>query len=130
MRTLDPIPGAATLLIGCTVLCTAGSVARCDEGFGLLLPDSLVISASSYDRAQGAVASLKVGTTLPNTATATTTAIADNSYVNVWNNESADASFGLTSPIRLLDVDPRNGRVFRAMTVPPNEVVTSFSSKS
>jgi hypothetical protein len=128
MRTTDPISSAATLLIGCTVFCTVGSVARADEG--LLLPDSLVISASTYDRVQGAVASLKVGTTLPNTATATTTAIADNSYVNVWNNESVDASFGVTSPIRLLDVDPRNGRVFRAVTVPPNQVVTSFSSKS
>ena len=128
MRTLDSIRGMVSLLVGSSVICTMGSVARADEG--LLRPDSLVISASTYDRSKGAIASLKVGTTLPNTATATTAAIADNSYVNVWNNETADASFGVTSPIRLLDVDPRSGRVFRTMEVPTNQVVTSFSSKS
>jgi hypothetical protein len=128
MRTLDSIPGIVSLMVGSSVFCAMGSVARADEG--LLRPDSLVISASTYDRSKGAIASLKVGTTLPNTATATTTAIADNSYINVWNNETADASFGVTSPIRLFDVDPRNGRVFRTAEVPTTQVVTSFSSKS
>ena len=128
MRTLDSIRGIVSLLVGSSVICTMGSVAWADEG--LLRPDSLVISASTYDRSKGAIASLKVGTTLPNTATATTAAIADNSYVNVWNNETADASFGVTSPIRLLDVDPRSGHVFRTVEVPTNQVVTSFSSKS
>src|SRR5580692_1169441 len=128
MRTLDSIRGSVSLLVGSTVICTMGSVARADEG--LLRPDSLVISTSTYDRSKGAIASLKVGTTLANTATATTTATADNSYVNVWNNETADASFGVTSPIRLIDVDPRSGHVFRTVEVPTNQVVTSFSSKS
>src|SRR5580698_9088473 len=125
MRTLDSIRGIVSLLVGSSVICTMGSVARADEG--LLRPDTLVISASTYDRSKGAIASLKVGTTLPNTATATTAAIADNTYVNVWNNETADASFGVTSPIWLLDVDPRSGRVFRSVAVPTSQVVTSFS---
>jgi len=128
MRTLDSIPGIVSLLVGCSVFCAMGPVARADEG--LLRPGSLVISTSTYDRSKGAIASLKVGTTLPNTATATTAAIADNSYVNVWNNETADASFGVTSPIRLVDVDPRSGRVFKTVEIPQNQVVTSFSSKS
>jgi hypothetical protein len=128
MRTIGSFPAIGSLLVGCSAFCAIGSVARADEG--LLRPDSLVISTSTYDRSKGAIASLKVGTTLANTATATTTATADNSYVNVWNNETADASFGVTSPIRLIDVDPRSGRVFRSVAVPTSQVVTSFSSKS
>ena len=128
MRTLGSFPAIGSLLVGCSAFCAMGSVARADEG--LLRPDSLVISTSTYDRSKGAIASLKVGTTLANTATATTTATADNSYINVWNNETADASFGVTSPIRLVDVDPRSGRVFKTVAVPTSQVVTSFSSKS
>jgi hypothetical protein len=123
-----PISRSASFLVVGSALCTMGSIAHADEEF--LRSDTLVISTSTYDRSQGAVASLKVGTTLPDTATATTTAIADNSYVTVWNNESVDASFGVTSPIRMLDVDPRSGRVLGSLEIPPNQVVTSFSSKS
>jgi hypothetical protein len=128
MRKPYPISSSTSLLIVSSALCTMGSIAHADEEF--LRPDTLVISTSTYDRSQGAVASLKVGTTLPDTATATTTAVADNSYVTVWNNETVDASFGVASPIRVLDVDPRSGRVLGSLEIPPNQVVTSFSSKS
>ena len=108
--------------------------ARADGFFGpnrcLILPGSVVVSSSAYDRHQGAVASLTVGTTLPNTAIATTTAISDNNYVTVWNNDSVDGSFGVTSPIRLTDLDPFTGRAFCTIDVPTDQVVTSFSSKS
>ena len=50
--------------------------------------DSLLISSSTYDRTKGALASLAIGTTLPNSATATTNAVASNNYVTVWNNAS------------------------------------------
>ncbi|HEX4193981.1 MAG TPA: hypothetical protein VHY80_12815, partial [Stellaceae bacterium] len=93
-------------------------------------PGTLVISSTTYDRTQGAVRSLNVGTTLPGTDTATTTAVASNNYITVWNNESVDASFGVTSAIELHDVDPVSGRVMHAGIVPTNQVVTSFSSKS
>jgi hypothetical protein len=92
--------------------------------------DSLIISSSTYDRTQGAVASLTIGTTLANSATKTTKAIAGNNYVTVWNNESVDASFGVTSPIKLSDVDPFTGHVFHTIGVPSDQVVTSFPSKS
>jgi hypothetical protein len=111
-------------------LCVTNTVAHADDDDTFLRANSLVISSSTYDRSQGAVASLKVGTVLPSSATATTTAVADNNYVTVWNNESVDASFGVTSPIRLTDVDPRNGRVLRSIRVPSDQVVTSFPSKS
>ena len=48
--------------------------------------DSLIISSSTYDRHKGALATLSIGTTLPDSATATTLAVASNNYVTVWNN--------------------------------------------
>jgi hypothetical protein len=103
---------------------------REDEQEFHLEHDSLVVSSSTYDRTQGAVRFLTIGTTLANSATTTSKAIATNNYVTVWNNESVDASFGVTSPIRLLDVDGFSGRVRGAIRVPQSEVVTSFPSKS
>lgn len=92
--------------------------------------DSLVISSSTYDRTRGAVATLTIGTPLAGTDAATVPAIATNNYVAVWNNDTVDGSFGVTSPIRLTDVDPFSGHVFGSLRVPTDEVVTSFSSKS
>src|SRR5579862_3882562 len=130
MRNFPSTAHVAALLSGCGTfaLSATSTVAQAEEPF--LLPNSLVISSSTYDRSQGAVASLKVGTVLPNTATATTSAIADNNYVTVWNNDSVDGSFGVTSPIRLTDVEPHSGRVLRSVRVPSDQVVTSFPSKS
>ena len=126
---------ATTLVTGIGMLTIAaiGPIARADDDRGddsLLRHDTLVISSSSYDRSRGAVASLVIGTTLPNSATATTPAVANNDYVNVWGNEAVDASFGVTSEISLSDVDPFNGHRFRTLHVPTDQVVTSFPSKS
>jgi hypothetical protein len=125
---------APALLSGSTVLGAAlfgladPTPASADQQF--LKHGSLLISSSTYDKTRGPVATLKVGTTLPNKATATTQAVAGNDYVNVWNNASVDGSFGVTSAIQLTDVDLSNGKVFRTMQVPTDQVVTSFSSKS
>ena len=116
----DATPGCAD---------TLSLVVTCEPGT-LLVHNSLVISSSSYDRTTGAVASLAIGTPLAGSATATATAVAGNSYVTVWNNESVDASFGVTSPIQLTDIDPTSGMVLSKVTVPTNQVVTSFPSKS
>ena len=96
----------------------------------MLEHDSLVISSSTYDNTQGAVASLSIGTILPHTATATTNAVANNDYVHVWNNASVDSSFGVTSLIAITDVDPATGQVCHSLAVPPDQVATSFPSKS
>jgi hypothetical protein len=95
-----------------------------------LLPRSLVVSSSTYDRTTGAVASLMVGTPLANSAKATASAINGNNYVTVWDNESVDSSFGVTSSIQLIDMEPNSGHVFGTIAVPPDQVVTSFPSKS
>jgi len=121
----------ARTLAGCAAVVFGGTapLAHADDSF--LQPDSLVISSSHYDRSQGAVASLTAGTTqLANTNTATIAAVAGNLYPEVWNNAAIDGSFGVTSPIRLWDVDARDGRVLRTLHVPTDQVVTSFSSKS
>jgi hypothetical protein len=131
----------ALLLAGCSlvalVMAAGITGARADDrGEGrdnerrFLEPGSLVISSSTYDRTQGAVASLMVGTRLPGTATTPSTAVSGGNYVTVWNNAKPDGSFGVTSPIELLDVDPFNGRIKRQFAVPTDQVVTSFPSKS
>jgi hypothetical protein len=120
---------SGTTLLGATVFNLADPTpASADQQF--LKHGSLVVSSSIYDNTQGPVATLKVGTPLPNTATATIPAVAGNNYVSVWNNAPVDGSFGVTSAIQLTDIDLSNGKVFRSMQVPANQVVTSFSSKS
>ena len=77
------------------------------------------------------------------TSTATTTAVtvtcgyaADNGEYpnlhdshNVWNNDTGDGSFGVSSPIVLWDLSS-NGALLGALPIPSDEMVTSFSSKS
>jgi hypothetical protein len=67
----------------------------------------------------------------------------DGSYPGVWNNDSVDGTFGVTSPI-LLDQITRSGRLVNTLPVPAlsgsgsghqrdgsrDHMVTSFSSKS
>jgi hypothetical protein len=123
------------LLAGGSIVSLASALAFASPAMAhkkppFLIPRSLVISTSTYDNSQGAVASLVVGTTLPDTDTQTTSAIAGNDYVNIWNNASVDASFGVTSAIQLADIDPKSGQVYTTLSVPADQVVTSFSSKS
>jgi hypothetical protein len=118
------------LATGCVIaMCLATGVAHADQPF--LVPNSLIISSSAYDGTQGAAASLTAGTTvLPSAVGSTTTAVSGNNYVTVWNNESVDPSFGITSQIRLTAIEPHSGHVFASVDVPTDQVVTSFPSKS
>lgn len=128
MIRLTPLSAALSTGFSVLAIGMTPQIARAEKPF--LIPNSLVISSSTYDRTHGAVAALTVGTPLPNTATSTTTAVSGNNYVSVWDNESVDASFGVTSPIRLTAIEPHSGHVFGTLVVPTNEVVTSFPSKS
>lgn len=130
-RALSP----ALKLASCSILALCSSITAVDAKQPFLLPNSVVISTSTYDNSQGAVASLATGSSLPSNKTASTcqpfsTAVAGNDYVNVWNNAGADASFGVTSAITLADINPSSGHVYSTLSVPTNQVVTSFSSKS
>jgi len=48
---------------------------------------------------------------------------------NVWNNNKADGSFGITSPLFLDQLTPAGAPV-NTLPIPTNMVTTSFSSKS
>jgi hypothetical protein len=134
-----------TLLTGTALLITGGASfagsapatdASSQTGMGSitrpfhLIPNSLVISSSTYDRTRGAVADLTIGTPLANTDKATTPAVAGNLYPTVWNNAAVDGSFGVTSPVELTDVEPVFGRALFSLVIPTDTVATSFSSKS
>ena len=85
--------------------------------------ENIVVTESVY---AGDASLIIPGTTvLPNGALAT----ADGSYPNVFNNESADSSFGITAPIFLLELT-RRGEVVNRLAVPTRLLTTSFSSKS
>jgi hypothetical protein len=56
-------------------------------------------------------------------------AIADGTYPTVFNNDTADGSFGVTSPI-FLDNITSDGQRLGTLAIPSNQIVTSFSSKS
>jgi hypothetical protein len=129
-------PGPVTLTVtvsdgdtapGCAD--TASTVVTCEPGT-LLVPGSLVISSSAYDKTKGAISALAVGTKLAGSATATSSAVAGNDLVHVWNNASVDGSFGVTAAIQITDLDPNSLNVLSKVTVPPDQVVTSFPSKS
>ncbi len=102
-------------------------------------PGNLVVSRSVYEGTPGL---LQAGVTVlpPGCTTGCTVASNDGSYPGVWNNDIADASFGVTSPIFLDQITP-SGHLINTLRVPDglsprgsqgtgDGMVTSFSSKS
>ena len=105
---------------------------------------TLVLSRSVY---AGNAATVSVGQTLPPGCVAGTvtlpliaggtttvkvkcaTATADGTFPTVFNNNQADGSFGVTSPIFLENLTT-NGERIGTLEVPSDLIVTSFSSKS
>jgi hypothetical protein len=78
---------------------------------------------------------LSGGSTL-NTTTGSAFCTNANCSANVWNNDSTDANFGITSGIYLQDINTSNGNVDNTVNVTQIasaagiNLVTSFSSKS
>ena len=134
MRDVLRAANSGLLLAGCSLLALfeAGIAVEAKQPF--LLPNTLVVSTSTYDNSQGALATLTAGVTQlagNNGAPPTcTVASAGNDYVNVWNNAATDGSFGATSEITLSDINPNSGIVHSSLAIPTGQVVTSFSSKS
>ena len=98
--------------------------------------NNLVVSRSVYT---GAASTVTAGQILPpvcGTQATCTTAATDTgafpsvgSNNNVWNNDAADGSFGVTAPI-FLDQLTTSGTVLNTLPIPTDQIVTSFSSKS
>jgi hypothetical protein len=102
-----------------------------------LVPGNLLVSRSVYENDP----SLTAGVTElpPGCVSGCTPASAAGAYPEVWNNDSADESFGVTSKIFLDQLTP-SGSPVSTLEVPnsatpgissgTNQMVTSFSSKS
>jgi hypothetical protein len=135
------LPLAAAALTG-TVVAAMPASAAAHSGRNLerpwFLPGNLVVSGSDYT---GPASLFTPGVTeLPPgcAGTACTPAVADGSYPGVFNNDAADPSFGVTSPVFLDQLTP-DGHLINTLRVPDGtgllgakagHVVTSFSSKS
>ena len=104
-----------------------------------LVPGSLVISGTTYP-SDGV--NIAVGQNLPfannysnklnpepTTDPGFPQAVVDGQYPFVFNNASADGSFGVGTPIDLFDVS-LGGQPLGTVHVPTNDMTTSFESKS
>jgi hypothetical protein len=136
---------ATTLLASVSIFSLAGvGTARADDdgGFSIpFLPFNLAVTRSVYVDTGSIVA----GTTVlppncsPTNCPTPVTAVTSSAYPYVFNNDTVDGNFGITSKIFLDQVTPF-GWVFSSLEVPnssqngvpptKDQVVTSFSSKS
>jgi phosphodiesterase/alkaline phosphatase D-like protein len=85
-------------------------------------PGDLVLTRSVYS---GVASTVTVGQPLPGGGFA----VADGRYPLVFNNNTVDGSFGVTTPIYVDDLRT-DGSLVGTMLVDQNQIVTSFSSKS
>jgi hypothetical protein len=115
--------------------------ADAQNGSAYFYPGNLVVSRSVYVNTN----EIQAGTTIlpPNCSLANcptpVTAVVDSTYPFVWNNDTVDGSFGITSKI-FLDQITRTGMLITSLEVPnssqmgvppsKDQMVTSFSSKS
>lgn len=147
------VAGAVPLVAGLAVLAgispawagsPGGQPGPGGPGFGApLVPGDLLVSTSTYRNDPNIVAGV---TQLPPGCSAAAgapdpcgTAVADGDYPYVFNNDTIDGSFGVTSPI-VLDELTLDGRRVGSIEIPNStepgvttgsgQMVTSFSSKS
>ena len=129
----------------CTCLCATASLAALTTAPAVAqssFPGNLVVSRSVYTPNNA----VTVGEILPPGCTGTTGgcspstgAVANSAYPYVFNNDTYDGSFGITSKILLDEITP-SGFLIGSVEVPnstqrgirkeSNQLVTSFSSKS
>jgi hypothetical protein len=138
-----PLAASLAALAGPALIFAVPAAADASPAFGWghdrLSPGDLVVTTGVWTTN----ADIAAGTTQlpPNCATANPayitcgTAVAPGTYPIVFNNDASDASFGVTEPIVLDELNPHSGRLVSAMTVPDNPargdyLTTSFSSKS
>jgi hypothetical protein len=139
LSTRNRLFAAATLLA--VVLFTALVTASAQNGSEYFYPGNLVVSRSVYTNANNITPGITVlppNCSLANCPTPVT-AVVGSAYPLVWNNDTVDGSFGITSKIFLDQMTP-SGLVFASLEapnssqngVPPtkDQMVTSFSSKS
>ena len=113
---------------GCGIIVAAG--VAFSQTFSGFTTGNLVVSRSVYT---GSAATLAAGQPLPpvcpSTAACGTGKSVSGVYPAVWNNDIADGSFGVTSPLFLDQLTPA-GTLVSTLAIPTSMVNTSFSSKS
>jgi hypothetical protein len=131
MRPRTGIAAFVTVLSAAGVLAAAtaagASAAPAAAGGRYLKPGDLLVSESYYANDPNIVA----GTTQlpPGCTTGCATAVANGNYPYVFNNDTVDGSFGVTSRLYLRELSPSGGTV-GVIPVPSSQLNTSFSSKS
>src|ERR1017187_8495016 len=127
-----------TKTLALVVIALGLSASACGQTpFPGFTPGNLVLSRTVYGgNANTVIAGQPLPPVCPSTAACGTAKATDNGAApsttgtnNVWNNNKADGSFGITSPIFLDQLSP-TGTVINTLQVPANLIVTSFSSKS
>lgn len=126
------------LILATTIAGSIVAAGAAQNGSDFFLPGNLVVSRSVYDNNPQ---NIHVGDLLPPNCVPPNCvqAINDGTYPFVWNNDTVDASFGITSRI-LLDQITTSGATINTLEVPnssqrgtpptKDQLVTSFSSKS
>jgi hypothetical protein len=148
LSRLVPVPGAVLLLALATPV-AAAPIGPAGPPFGHpgpyvpMIPGNLLVTTSIYRNDPNIVAgqtALPPGCADPSSTNANCMyAVANGDYPYVFNNDTVDASFGVTSPIFLDEITPW-GRLLGLLEVPnstepwvkagDDQMVTSFSSKS
>ena len=119
--------------IGAVAATGLGEAGHHGHGAGTYLrPGNLLVSGRIYN---GNPANVTIGAKLPTGPVA----IANGSYPQVWNINTVDGNFGITSPIFLDQLTP-SGKLVGSIEVPnsletgvgptTDQMVTSFPSKS
>jgi hypothetical protein len=140
IRGLSPA-FARQLIAGVLIAFIGGGATFADNGSAYFAPGNIVVSRSVYVDTNDITA----GTTVlpPDCSTANcpapVTAVVDSTYPFVFNNDTVDGSFGVTSKIFLDQMTPA-GTLVNSLEVPnssqngepptKDQMVTSFSSKS
>jgi len=123
-----------SVMAATALLCAAAYGQTSFPGF---TAGNLVLSRSVYTGdATTVVKGQALPPVCPSTAACGTGVASDNGAYpsttntnNVWNNDKADGSFGVTAPIFLDQITP-TGTLVNSLPVPTGLIVSSFSSKS
>ena len=116
---------------GFSVFAILAVPAAFSQTFSGFTAGNIVVSRSVY---MGSASTLAAGQPLPpvcpsTAACKTTPATNSGAYPGVWNNDTIDGSFGVTSPV-FLDQLTTTGTPVNTLAIPTSLVTTSFSSKS
>jgi hypothetical protein len=152
-RSLGRRLATGTLVVATALMVGAPGARGQENAFSLFpgnffIPGNLVVARSVYangDNITAGVTNLPPGCTPvttdnPSPADPCTAAVTSSEYPYVFNNDTVDGSFGITSKIYLDQITPFGGFVLTSLEVPnssqsgvtasSDQMVTSFSSKS